>query len=63
LFVVIVVVFLFVVVVVVVLPDSVFCRTIFICLMIDEDEDDTSYVAMMLYFGVRLTCQGHTPSF
>jgi hypothetical protein len=29
--------------------------------MIDEDEDDNSNVAMALHFGVRLTCQGHTP--
>jgi hypothetical protein len=35
------------------------CRTIFISLMIDED--DNSYVAMALRFGVRLTCQEHTP--
>jgi hypothetical protein len=27
-----------------------------ISLMIDEDEDDNSYVAMALHFGVRLTC-------
>jgi hypothetical protein len=44
------------------LPDSfLLSRTIFIYLMIDEDEDDNSYVAMALHFGVRLTCQGHTP--
>jgi hypothetical protein len=30
-------------------------------LMIDDDEDDKSYVAMALHFGVILTCQGHTP--
>jgi hypothetical protein len=29
--------------------------------MVDEDEDDNSNVAMALHFGVRLTCQGHTP--
>jgi hypothetical protein len=27
-----------------------FCRTIFIALMIDENEDDNSYVAMALHF-------------
>jgi hypothetical protein len=35
--------------------------TIFIYLMIDEDEDVNSNAAMTLHFGVRLTCQGHTP--
>jgi hypothetical protein len=40
---------------------SFLCQTIFISLMIDDDEDDKSYVAMALHFGVRLTCQGHTP--
>jgi hypothetical protein len=25
------------------------------------DEDDNSYVAMALHYGVRLTCQGHSP--
>jgi hypothetical protein len=33
----------------------------FFSLMIDEDEDDNSNAAMALHFGVRLTCQGHTP--
>jgi hypothetical protein len=36
-------------------------RRSFISLMIDEDEDHNSYVAMALHFGVRMTCQGHTP--
>jgi hypothetical protein len=42
-------------------PILFLCRTIFISLIIDEDEDDNSYVAMALHFEVRLTCQGHTP--
>jgi hypothetical protein len=34
----------------------------FISLMIDDDdEDDNSYVAKVLHFRERLTCQGHTP--
>jgi hypothetical protein len=37
------------------------CQTIFISLIVDEDENDYSYVAMKLQFGVRLTCHGHTP--
>jgi hypothetical protein len=40
---------------------SVLSRTILISLMIDEDEDDISNIAMVLHFGVRLTCQGHIP--
>jgi hypothetical protein len=37
-------------------PTQFLCQTIFIALMIDEDEDDNSYVTMALHFGVRLTC-------
>jgi hypothetical protein len=30
-------------------------------LMMDENEDNYTYVAMVFTCGLRLTCQGHTP--